>query len=310
MLRQRHNFSFVSKMEIDCLSCYGGRLIVDEEGKIACGNCGVEVPFDEYQEMRAVAAAEETNKPLLPSNRKKHLAKVDLLIDNIKDELQLNDGICEEIKYLYDKAYRKGYPRRLGDGTRAKKHFYLTECVGACIYLAALERGKKYQDFYDRKKRSITPKQIQNELNKLKQVILPRYKRQVEASRIERCARLMVKELGLQITIPDSPVPIDYNAQHIRNQQCNDIESAIVDMADNLGLNKCVAKALSMFESRIRKNKEILIVNGHKRKPVVVAGAFIYLASKKIGEKVTLKSIKNAAGINHESLQKIFTKIT
>ena len=68
-------------------------------------------------------------------------------------------------------------------------------------------------DFHDGKKRSITPKQVQNELNRVKQIILPRYKRQVEASRIERCARLMVKELGLQITIPDSPVPIDHNAQ-------------------------------------------------------------------------------------------------
>ena len=120
----------------------------------------------------------------------------------------------------------------------------------------------------------------------------------------------MVKELGLQITIPDSPVPIDYNAQHIRNQQRNDIESAIVDIADNLGVKKCVSKALSMFESSIRKNKQIIDVNGHKRKPDVVAGAFIYLASKKTGEKVTLKSIKKVAGINHESLQKIFTKLT
>ena len=120
----------------------------------------------------------------------------------------------------------------------------------------------------------------------------------------------MVKEFGLQITIPDSPIPIDYNAQHIRNQQRNDIESDIVDIADNLGLKKCVAKALSMFESRIRKNKEILIVNGHKRKPEVVAGAFIYLASKKTGEKVTLKNIKNVVGINHESLQKILRLLT
>jgi transcription initiation factor TFIIIB Brf1 subunit/transcription initiation factor TFIIB len=160
-------------------------------------------------------------------------------------------------------------------------------------------------DFHDRKKRSVTTKQVQNELNKVKQIVLPRYKRQVEANRIERCARLMVKELGLQITIPDSPIPIDYNAQHIRNQQRNDIESAIVDMADNLGIKKCVSKALSMFESRIEKNKEIIIVNGHKRKPEVVAGAFIYLASKKKGEKITLKRIKRAAGINHESLQKI-----
>ena len=196
--------------------------------------------------------------------------------------------------------------RRLGHGrTRTKRHFYLTECVGACIYLAALSRGKKYVDFHDRKKRSITTKQVQTELNKVKQIVLPRYKRQVEASRIERCARLMVKELGLQITIPDSPIPIDYNAQHIRNQQCNDIESAIVDIADKLGVKKCVSKALSMFESSIRRNKEVIIVNGHKRKPDVVAGAFIYLASKKTHEKVTLKSIKEVAGINHESLQKI-----
>ncbi len=165
-------------------------------------------------------------------------------------------------------------------------------------------------DFHDRKKRSITTNQVQTELNKVKQIVLPRHKRQVDANRIERCARLMVKELGLQITIPDSPIPIDYNTQHIRNQQRNDIESAIVDIADNLGLNKCVAKAISMFKSRIRKNKEILIVNGHKRKPVVVAGVFIYMASKKTGEKVTLKNIKNVVGINHESLQKILRLLT
>jgi SpoU rRNA methylase family enzyme len=53
-----------------------------------------------------------------------------------------------------------------------------------------------------------------------------------------------------------------------------------------------------MFESNLKKNKEIIIVNGHKRKAEVLAGAFIYLASKKTGEK----GIKKAAVINHESL--------
>ena len=310
MFRQRHNYLLV--MEIDCLSCYGGKIILDIEGTAACENCGVEVPLEEYQEMLAVTSTTNAhnNKTLSqPSHRRKHLARVDLLVDNIKNELALSEGICQEIKYLYDKAYRKGYPRRLGDGTRTKRHFYLTECVGACIYLAALSRGKKYQDFRDRKKRSITTEQVQNTLNKLVQIVLPRYKRQVEPSRIERCARLMVKELGLQIIVPDSPIPIDFNAQHVRNRQCNDIESAIVDMADNLGVKKCVSKALSMFESSIKKNKEIIIMNGHKRKAEVVAGAFIYLASKKTGENVTLKSIKKVAGINHESLQKIFATI-
>ena len=95
---------------------------------------------------------------------KKHLVKVNLLIKNVKDELQLNDSICEEIKYLYEKAFSKGYPRRLGHG-KTKRHFYLTECVGACIYLVPISRGKKYVDFHDRKKRSITTKQVQNQLN-------------------------------------------------------------------------------------------------------------------------------------------------
>jgi transcription initiation factor TFIIIB Brf1 subunit/transcription initiation factor TFIIB len=119
----------------------------------------------------------------------------------------------------------------------------------------------------------------------------------------------MVKELGLQIRIPDSPPSIDHNAQRILNQQCSAIESAIVDIADNLGVKKCVSKALSMFESSIKRKKIIgVTVNGHKRKPEVVAGAFIYLASKKTGEKVTMNSIKKVAGINHESLQKILAK--
>jgi transcription initiation factor TFIIIB Brf1 subunit/transcription initiation factor TFIIB len=311
MLRQRHNISFVSKMEIDCLSCYGGKIILDIEGNAACENCGVEVPPLEYQEMLAAEAINDDSKERLSqTSHKKHLVKANLLINNLKDELQLNDRICEEIKYLYDKAYRKGYPRRLGHGTRTKRHFYITECVGACIYLACIERGKKYENFHDKRKRNITTKQIQNELNRVKQIILPRYKRQVEANKIERCARLMVNELGLQITIPNSPIPIDYNAQHIRNQQCNDIESAIVDIADNLGVKKCVSKALSMFESSIKKDREIIIVNGHKRKPEVVAGAFIYLASKKTREKVTLKSIKQVGCINHESLQKILRLLT
>ena len=302
MLRQRHNILFASKMEIDCLSCYSGKIILDIEGNAACENCGAEVSPLEYQEM---LAAEAISTKALPQYHKKHLAKVDLLVSNIKNELQLNNGICQEIKYLYDKAYRKGYPRRFGNGTRTKRHFYITECVGACIYLAALERGKKYIGFNDRRKRNITTDQIQNELNKIKQIVLPRHKRQVDANRIERCARLMVKELGLQIIVPDSPIAIDFNAQHVRNQQCSDIESAIVDMADDLGVKKCVSKALSMFESSIKKNN----VNGHKRKAEVVAGAFIYLASKKTGENVTLKSIKKVAGINHESLQKIFAAI-
>ena len=299
-------------MEIDCLSCSSGILILDEEGKVACENCGVEVPPEKYQEMLAIEASNDGSKERLSqTSHKMQLFKVNLLVNNIKDELGLNDDICKEIKYLYDKAYRQGYPRRTGNGrTRTKRHFYITECVGACIYLAALSRGKKYVDFHDRKKRSITTKQVQTELNKVKQIVLPRYKRQVEASRIERCARLMVKELGLQIIIPDSPATIDHNVQRIHNQQCNAIEAAIVDIADTLGVKKCVSKALSMFESSVRKNKQIIDVNGHKRKPEVVAGAFIYLASKKTGEKVTLKSIKKDAGINHESLQKIFTKLT
>ena len=300
-------------MEIDCLNCYGGKYITIDEGLIVCNNCGVEVPPEKYQEMRAIEASNDGSKERLSqTSHKMQLFKVNLLVNNIKDELGLNDDICKEIKYLYDKAYRQGYPRRTGNGrTRTKRHFYITECVGACIYLAALSRGKKYVDFHDRKKRSITTKQVQAELNKVKQIVLPRYKRQVEASRIERCARLMVKELGLQITIPPTPVIIDHNVQRIHNQQCNAIEAAVVDIADKLGVKKCVSKALSIFESSTRKKKIIdVIVNGHKRKPDVVAGAFIYLASKKIGEKVTLKSIKKVAGINHESLQKILRLLT
>jgi len=300
-------------VKLDCLSCYSGILIVDDEGKIACENCGVEVPPEKYQEMHAIEASNDGSKERLSrTSHKMQLFKVNLLVNNIKDELGLNDDICKEIKYLYDKAYRQGYPRRTGNGrTRTKRHFYITECVGACIYLAALSRGKKYVDFHDRKKRSITTKQVQTELNKVKQIVLPRYKRQVEPSRIERCANLMVKELGLQITIPDSPIPVNHNAQQIRNQQYNTIESAIVDIADKLRLKKCVSEALNMFESSIRRKKIIdVIVNGHKRKPEVVAGTFIHLASKKTGEKVTLKSIKQAAGINHESLQKVLRLIT
>jgi hypothetical protein len=294
---------------LDCPNCPGGRLVVDIEGKTTCENCGAEVPPDQYQEMIA-AVSTNNNKPLLPSDRKKHLAKVDLLVDNIKNDLALSDGICQDVKYLYNKAYRQGYPRRTGNGKRDGRHFYLTECVGACIYLAALSRGKKYMSFNDRKKRNITAEQVQNQLNRVKQIVLPRYKRQVEASRIERCARLMVEELGLQITIPPTPVIIDHNVQRIHNQQCNAIEAAIVDIADTLGVKKCVSKALSMFEDSIRRKKTIdVAVNGHKRKSEVVAGAFIYLASKKIGEKVTLESIKKVAAVNHESLQKIFAAI-
>src|SRR5437879_6381138 len=178
MSRQRHNFLHVSKMEIDCLSCYGGKFILDLEGNAACENCGVEVPPLEYQEMLAIETT--SNKELLSqTSHKKHIINVNLLIDNIKDELGLNDDICHEIKYLYDKAYRHGYPRRLGHG-RTKTHFYITECVGACIYLAALSRGKRYVDFYDRKRKNITTKQVQNELNRVKQIVLPRNKRHVE----------------------------------------------------------------------------------------------------------------------------------
>ena len=123
-------------MEIDCLSCSSGILILDEEEKVACENCGVEVPPEKYQEMLAIEASNDGSKERLSqTSHKKHLVKVNLLINNVKDELQLNDSICEEIKYLYEKAFRKGYPRRLGHG-RTKRHFYLTECVGACVYLA------------------------------------------------------------------------------------------------------------------------------------------------------------------------------
>jgi hypothetical protein len=99
----------------------------------------VEVPPVQYQEMLAIEAVNDgSQEKLSQTSHKKQLFKVNLLVNNIKDELGLNDGICTEIKYLYDKAYRHGYPRRTGNGrTRTKRHFYITECVGACIYLAA-----------------------------------------------------------------------------------------------------------------------------------------------------------------------------
>ena len=55
MLRQRHNSLLVSKMELDCQTCYGGKIILDIEGNAACENCGVEVPPLEYQETLAVS---------------------------------------------------------------------------------------------------------------------------------------------------------------------------------------------------------------------------------------------------------------
>jgi hypothetical protein len=68
-------------MEIDCLSCSSGILILDEEEKVACENCGVEVPPGKYQEMLAIEASNDGSKERLSqTSHKMQLFKVNLLV--------------------------------------------------------------------------------------------------------------------------------------------------------------------------------------------------------------------------------------
>jgi transcription initiation factor TFIIIB Brf1 subunit/transcription initiation factor TFIIB len=264
--------------------------------------------------MFAVAAANRTTingRLSNQSSRDKHFKKVHLLIDHIKDELQLNESICQQIKFLYIKAYKQGYPRRLGTG-RNIKHFYLTECIGACIYVAALQKRKKYRTSkvtWDKKgrpiyeTRRITAEQIKTELNKVKQIVLPEYK-EIKTGRIERCAKLMAEEFGLQITIPNPSITFDRDAYVIRKKQLNAIESSIADICQKLNVNKSLSAALKLFESSIRRKKIGLTVNGHLRKPEMVASVFVDLACRKNGEKIKLDRLRKVAGVGRESFFK------
>lgn len=300
-------------MKIDCLRCFGGKYISIEEGLIICDNCGVEIPLHEYEEMLAANATILSQSRPFNRNKDKHLTKVQILVNNIKDELELNDSLCNEIVYLYTKAYREGYPCRSGIG-RNGKHYFLTECLGASIYIAALAKGKKYKTselVWDKDKkgrqryeyRNITFEQIQNVLNK----VIPRYgyKPIKSTSRIERCARLMVKELDLKMKLPPIQV-IDYKAKVNRKILIDKIKFAIVDITDKLQVKpKVVTKALSMFESSIRRQIIDTDVHGHKRKPKMVAAAFIDLACRQTKEKVRQDQLRQVAGVGRESFFKI-----
>src|SRR5438093_7442248 len=148
---------------------------------------------------------------LIDTPKEKHFRKALSLLNYVRNDIQLTDDMYELAYNYYQKAYTSGYPRRHRIGalnSMVQNHFYTTECMAACIYIAALEKGKKYeiQDPFKRKReyRNITAKDIQKALN---QVILnTEYKTQITYRRIETCARLIVNELGLKVKIPETPI--------------------------------------------------------------------------------------------------------
>jgi transcription initiation factor TFIIIB Brf1 subunit/transcription initiation factor TFIIB len=155
----------------------------------------------------------------------------------------------------------------------------------------------------------ITPERIQNELNSLiKGTQLNKYYRhEITSERIERCARLIVKECGLSIKIPDLPKPFVYKGsdKELIFRYRKKFTQVIYDMAVELGLGRYLDKAFNMFDYRLRKiGIDLIATNGHERKPSVVAAAFVYLASKKTGKKITFRAVQKAVGCGTKSLQK------
>jgi len=253
---------------------------------------------------------------LIETPKEKHFRKAHAFLNYLKNNLQLTDDMHEMAYDYYKKAYAYGFPRRQRVGalkSKVQDHFYVTECTAACIYVAALERGKKYeiQDPFKRKReyRNITAKDIQKALN---QVILnTEYKTMVISRRIETCARLIVNELGLKVKVPETTIT-NYDKLKreivLRYRIKNEIKMAMSDIHDKLRV-RCFNRALDMLEYYIKKKKIDVSVRGQARKPEVVASAFIYLACKKTKENITLKRLKEATGVNHESLQKVFKDI-
>lgn len=304
----------------DCIENY------DEDintGERTCRICWRVLSNIEIEER--VLLEREFNTPTI-----KQMNKAELLITYIKDKLDLNDSICEEIKRIYIKAFKRGIPRRPGEAGKGRR-FYLTECVAACLYIALLPTRKKYYDVrgfmrYEElsdpnEKRQyrrgssiprfeyITPERIEKALNSLiKATQLNRYYRhEITSERIERCARLIVKEYGLQVKIPHIPKPFVYKGSDKESfyRYRQKFTKAIDDITVKLGPGKYLDKAFNKFDYRLTKiGIDLIASNGHERKPSVVAAAFVYLASKKTGKKITFRAVQKAVGCGTKSLQK------
>lgn len=182
----------------------------------------------------------------IPTPREKHFRKALDLLNHVKSELQLTNVINEIAFDYYKKAYSHGFPRRRE--LKTKDHFYVTECISGCIYVAALEKGKKYeiQNPFERKReyRNITAKDIQKVIN---QVILnTEYKTRIKSGRIEVCAKLMVDKLGLNVEIPETPI-INYDKLKreiaLRYRIKNQIKMAMSDIHDKLRV-RCFNRVL------------------------------------------------------------------
>jgi transcription initiation factor TFIIIB Brf1 subunit/transcription initiation factor TFIIB len=286
-------------------SCNHPRTITDEnEGEIICSECGAVV--DRVIDAPIIIRRRKNRERVdyrIQTPKEKHFIKAEDLLYSVKDHLDLTNGLYDMAYDYYKRAYALGLPCR--GKVKTRHHFYTTECMAACIYIATLEKGKKYKILTGLEKkqyRTITTKDVQRALNDV--ILNTEYKTQITSRRIEQCARVMVNEFRLK-DIPETPPIINRQELERKHQIKNQIKSAMSDIHDKLGM-KCFDRALGMLEYYIKSKNFHVIVKGQTRKPEVVAAAFIYLACKKTKEKTTLQRLKEATEVNHESLQKVF----
>ncbi len=184
--------------------------------------------------------------------------KAERLLEFANEKLGLNDSICERIAYLFKKAYDYGFPRRRqrqGLHFKATKHFYIIECLCACIYIACTELRKRHTKYTKRRygfrsKRKAIPiisQAIHRELNGVPIGIRENNKNIIRSHKqIKECAKLMNEVFDLKIKKFPS-LPIDNNISE--TTKVDQIELLMIDISDKLKLSReCYDKAWNMFK--------------------------------------------------------------
>lgn len=274
-----------------CSHC-GGQIIVDG-GEWVCESCGF-ISEDQEGEYQSVRPKGVDRLGLLPPMHS-------FIDDYIKPKLGLNDGICEKIKYLFDK-YKAAYSHR---------NFYISEYVCACTFIAILQtripQSRKRRGKWQFRIKGFWPEQIAKKLNPVFRTVVigsTRYRREVRPDRIMECAKFMNVD---GVKIPDS-----YATISMFNDRMTNVEGEfpnIIECLPQLGKDKRVVfkKVDRTFRSSIKKSAalsdNVLLrsngKNGHDR---VIAAAFIYKTFK---NKLTFRQVKNASGCGNRSLQKV-----
>ncbi len=201
--------------------------------------------------------------------------------------------------------------------------FHKSELLGACTYIAALEKGivflkkRKYKNTYRYRKREVhTIERIADKLNTIFASIRVNgvMYRSVRPDRLIRCAEQLAKNFSLPIY---SKIQIDPATDTIYKNQIESVESAIADIiVEKLQLKSPAIKpkpfdrvwrafitiANKIDKRNLLKTNNLLTNRGHLRAPNVIAAALIYKVCR---NQVTIRQLRKAAGCGDKSLQRV-----